>query len=308
MCRERERYIMYKNTKTVKWRGRFFKQIIVAIVLSGASALDFELCGLGVNEIWNQIPVPLSLPKPIRSGYASVNDIQLYYAIYGNGKPLILLHGGLGNIENFGNQIPAFANDFEVIAVDSRGHGRSTRSTQPYSYGLMASDVIALMDYLNVAKASIVGWSDRAIIGLDIAIQHPERVERLVAFAANFSVSGLRPEVRRNGTFSKYFEIAQRDYKRLSTTPDQYIEFVAAIREMWRTQPQFSPQKLGSIKSPTLVIDGEFDEAIKRSHTEELSQLIPNSKLVILPRVSHFAMFQGPDEFNKVVLEFLNQQ
>ena len=298
---------MYKNKITGRLRCRFLKRVVVAImVLSGVSAPTFERCCLGANETWKQIPAPLPLPKPISNAYAPVNNIQLYYAIYGKGKPLILLHGGLGNMENFGNQIPAFANDFEVIAVDSRGHGRSTRSSQPYSYGVMASDVLALMDYLNVPKASIVGWSDGAIIGLDIAIHHPERVDKLVAFAANFVVSGLREELRHNGTFNQYFELAQQDYKRLSSTPDQYMEFVAAIREMWRTQPQYSPEQLASIQSPTLVIDGEYDEVIKRSHTEEMSHRIPNSKLAILPGVSHFAMFQNPDEFNKVVLEFLN--
>jgi pimeloyl-ACP methyl ester carboxylesterase len=298
---------MYQNKITVRWRGSFLKRVVVALmVLSGVSAPTFDRCCLGADATWKQIPAPLPLPKPMCSGYASVNDIQLYYAIYGKGNPLVLLHGGLGNMENFGNQIPAFANDFEVIAVDSRGHGRSTRSSQPYSYGVMASDVLALMDYLNVPKASIVGWSDGAIIGLDIAIHHPERVDKLVAFAANFVVSGLREELRHNGTFNQYFELAQQDYKRLSSTPDRYMEFVAAIREMWRTQPQYSPQQLASIKSPTLVIDGEYDEAIKRSHTEEMSHRIPNSQLAILPGVSHFAMFQNPDEFNKVVLEFLS--
>lgn len=297
---------MYKNRTPAKWFGRFLKGMIVALLLSGSIATDFELCCLGADETWTQMRAPLPLPKPICSGYAPVNDIQLYYAIYGKGKPLILLHGGLGNMENFGNQIPAFANDFEVIAIDSRGHGRSTRSDQPYSYSLMASDVTALMDYLHLAKASIVGWSDGAIIGLDIAMHHPERVERLVVFAANFSASGLRTDVRHSETFSKYFEIAQQDYRRLSSTPDQYKEFAAAIKEMWRTQPRYSPQQLASITAPTLVIDGEYDEVIKRSHTEEISHLIRNSKLVILPGVSHFAVFQNPDEFNKVVLEFLN--
>ncbi|MBV8175385.1 MAG: alpha/beta hydrolase [Verrucomicrobia bacterium] len=237
-----------------------------------------------------------------------MNGIRLYYEIYGTGDPVVLLHGGLANIEYFGNQIPVFAREFQVIAVDSRGHGRSTRSDQPYSYRLMASDVLSLMDYLNVPKASFAGWSDGAVIGLDIAINHPERVEKLVAFAGNFSVSGLRGDASQSTTFRLYSELVREDYKRLANTPDQYNDFVAALREMWRTQPNYSPQQLGSIKSPTLVIAGEYDEAIKRSHTEEMARLIPNCKLEILPGVSHFAMLQNPEEFNRAVLDFLKGQ
>lgn len=282
--------------------------VLVAIILIGHASPSFGNHTPGVEEIWKQIPKPSPLQQPIRSGYAPVNGIKLYYEIYGTGDPLILLHGGLANIEYFGNQIPAFASEFQVIAIDSRGHGRSTRSKQAYSYGLMASDVISLMDYLNVPKASIVGWSDGAIIGLDIAINHPERIDKLVAFAANFSISGLRGDAGESSTFRQYSDLVRQDYKRLSKTPDQYMEFLAALREMWRTLPKYSPQQLGSIKSPTLVIAGEYDEVIKRSHTEEMARLIPNSKLEILLGVSHFAMLQKPDEFNSAVLEFLKRQ
>jgi pimeloyl-ACP methyl ester carboxylesterase len=111
---------------------------------------------------------------------APVNDIEMYYATYGdpNNEPLILLHGGLGNADYFVNQIPAFSEQYYVIAADSRGHGRSTMSEQQISYALMASDVLALMDYLEIESAYLVGWSDGGIIGLDIAIHHPERLRK----------------------------------------------------------------------------------------------------------------------------------
>jgi pimeloyl-ACP methyl ester carboxylesterase len=273
--------------------------------LSATNGLAFDR---ETKEIWKQIPPPVPLQNAIRSGYAPVNDIEIYYSVYGAGRPLLLLHGGLGNMEYFGNQIPAFAKRFEVIAVDSRGHGRSTCSSKAYSYGLMASDVIALMDYLAIRNPSIVGWSDGAIIGLEIAIHHPERLNKLVAFAANYSVSGLRENVRGNSTFRLYHELAQHDYKRLSSTPEKYSEFVAAIEKLWKTQPNYSPEQLASIRAPTLVIVGEYDEAIKQSHTKEMASLIPNSKLEILPGVSHFAMLQRPEDFNRAVLEFLESQ
>ena len=134
---------------------------------------------------WNVLPPTPSLPKAAHSGYAPVNGIKIWYAVFGHGQPVILLHGGLGNSNYWGNQVPVLARHYQVIVMDSRGHGRSTRDDQPYGYDLMASDVIGLMDFLKIQKAAVVGWSDGAILGLDIAIHHPERLTKLFAFAAN---------------------------------------------------------------------------------------------------------------------------
>ena len=147
---------------------------------------------------WLQLPPTPSMPKPLRQGYAPVNEIKMYFAIFGHGDPVILLHGGLANSDYWGNQVPALARHCQVIVADSRGHGRSTRSAQPFSYGLMASDVIALMDFLKIRRAAIVGWSDGGIIGLDMAMHHPERVTKLFAFAANYNPSGVRSDMDRD--------------------------------------------------------------------------------------------------------------
>jgi pimeloyl-ACP methyl ester carboxylesterase len=213
--------------------------------------------------------------------------------------------GGLGNSDYWGDLIPALAPHYRVIVMDSRGHGRSTRDAQPYGYDLMASDVVALMDHLKLGKADIVGWSDGAIIGLDIAMKHPDRIGRLFAFAANSTVDGLKPDVLENPTFSAYIERAGEEYRKNSPTPDEYEAFLNQIGAMWASQPNWTETDLARIRTPVLIVDGEHDEAIRREHTEMLAKEIPGAQLLILPSVSHFAMLQNPGEFNAAVLKFL---
>jgi pimeloyl-ACP methyl ester carboxylesterase len=124
------------------------------------------------EDQWKTVPAPAPLPPADESGMAPVNDIQMHYEIYNaaGGDPVLLLHGGLGSTLNWGNQVPALIGKHKVIALDSRGHGRSTRSDQPFGYELMASDVLAMMDHLKLDKVKVVGWSDGGIIGLVLAM------------------------------------------------------------------------------------------------------------------------------------------
>ena len=279
---------------------RFLRSIAVTIAAILLSSLPLK-----AEELWKMLPAPQPLPPATESGEAPVDGIKIYYAIWGDGSPLILLHGGLGNTEYFGGQVAELAKQYKVIAMDSRGHGRSSRDAQPYSYGLMAKDVIGLMDYLKIDKASIVGWSDGGIIGLDIAMNYPDRLDRLFAFGANTNVAGLKPNVDKDPTFAKYIEQTGKDYERLSKTPKEFEAFVTQISQMWATQPDYKPDQLDRIKSPVAIADGEHDEAIRQEHNAEMAKTIPGAKLIILPGLSHFAMLQDPAAFNHAVLEFL---
>jgi alpha-beta hydrolase superfamily lysophospholipase len=121
----------------------------------------------------------------------ALRDICIHYEIYGAGPPVLVLHGGLGSIEGMSYQIRTLASAHLVIAADSRGHGRSTDSDVPLSYALMADDMANLLDYLRIWQVDVIGWSDGAIIGLDLAMRRPSRVRRLVVISANYDVSGL---------------------------------------------------------------------------------------------------------------------
>ncbi|MDN5000086.1 alpha/beta fold hydrolase [Bradyrhizobium sp. GCM10027634] len=256
---------------------------------------------------WMNLPPTPTLPKAVQSGFAPVNGIKVWYAVFGHGEPVVLLHGGLANSNYWGHQVRALQRHYQVIVMDSRGHGRSSRNQEPYGYDLMASDVVALLDHLKIKKAAIVGWSDGAIIGLDIAMKHPERVSRLFAFAANSDPSGVA-DIASSDVFNAYIARAGDEYKRLSPTPTEYQGFVAEITKMWESQPKWTATDLAAIKVPTWIVDGDHDEAIKRDNTEFMAANIPGAGLLIQPAVSHFSFLQDPEQFNEDVLRFLERR
>src|ERR1700719_1282567 len=257
---------------------------------------------------WLTLPPTPALTQGGQSGYAAVNGIKIWYASFGpkasQGEPVILLHGGLANANYWGNQVKALQSRYRVIVMDSRGHGRSSRDDKPYGYDLMASDVIALMDFLKIPKAAIVGWSDGAIIGLDIALTHPERLAKLFAFAANSDPSGVA-DIAQSPVFNAFIARAEKEYEKLSPTPTEYKTFLGRIEKMWETQPNWTAADLHRVAVPVWIIDADHDEAIKRENTEFMAGNIPNAGLLLQPEVSHFSFIQDPEQFTADVLHFL---
>jgi pimeloyl-ACP methyl ester carboxylesterase len=281
---------------------------VLGMLLAFLLLLAMPLRPAEAAKPWQMLP---PTPAPVaggQSGYADVNGIRLFHVEIGSGPPVVLLHGGLANSDYFGNQARALARAHRVILVDSRGHGRSTRDERPFGYDLMADDVIALLDTLKIDKAAIIGWSDGAIIGLDLAMRHPERVTRVFAFGGNTSKSGLKDDFEKNPTFSAFVARAGREYARLSATPGQYTAFHDQIGRMWEHEPNWTDAELRAIRTPVWVVDGEHDEGIKREHTDHIAATIPGARLLILPNVSHFAFLQDPTTFNNAILKFLNEQ
>jgi pimeloyl-ACP methyl ester carboxylesterase len=255
---------------------------------------------------WLTLPPTPTLPKAASTGYAPVDGIRIWYATFGHGEPVLLLHGGLANANYWGRQVLSLEDHYRVIVMDSRGHGRSTRDATPFGYDLMAGDVLGLLDYLHLSRVAIVGWSDGAIVGLDLAIHHPDRVTKLFAFAANSDPSGVK-DVNRSPTFTRFIARARSEYQQLSPTPRQYEAFLAQITRMWATQPHFTSEELHGIRVPTWIVDADHDEAIERNNTLYMADHIQDSGLLILPQVSHFAFLQDPALFDAALSSFLTQ-
>ncbi|HET6378383.1 MAG TPA: alpha/beta hydrolase [Methylocella sp.] len=256
---------------------------------------------------WLTLPPAPGLPQAEQSGPVPVNGIKIWHAVFGQGEPVILLHGGLANANYFGHLVPALAKAYRVIVMDSRGHGRSMRGAEPLGYSLMASDVIALMDDLKIGKAAIVGWSDGAITGLEIAMNHPERLTKLFAFAANSDPAGLK-DAASSPVFQAFLARAAKEYEALSPAPDRFASLRSDVMRMWAEEPDYKAQNLRKIRVPVWIAGADRDEAIKRENIEFMAGEIPGAGLLIMPNVSHFAMLQDPELFNSLVMHFLQHE
>jgi pimeloyl-ACP methyl ester carboxylesterase len=220
---------------------------------------------------------------------------------------VILLHGGLGHSGNWGYQVPALIlHGYRVVVIDSRGHGRSTRDGRLYTYELMASDVLAVMDALDLENAAFVGWSDGACTALILAAHNPSRVTGVFFFACNMDPTGTK-EFEFGRVVQRCFARHVKEYARYSPTPGQFDEFSEAVGLMQRTQPDYSADDLAQIRVPVAIVHSEHDEFIRREHAEYLARCIPNAEFVYLTEVSHFAPLQRPAQFNNAILAFLGQ-
>ena len=232
--------------------------------------------------------------------YANINGVRIWYETYGGGPPVLVLHGGAGSLEDMREQIRALAETHFVVAVDSRGHGKSTDSDAALSYALMADDMLKLLDQLNIRRADIVGWSDGGIIGLDLAMHHPERVGHLVAIGANYDVDGLneKPDMAESAPPVPGF------YARNAPDPSHWPELYRKVVTLWATQPHYTISELGHIKAQVLIMAGEFD-VIKRTHTDQLARAIPNAEEAIIRGGTHNMVSRQADAVNARILPFL---
>jgi pimeloyl-ACP methyl ester carboxylesterase len=246
---------------------------------------------------WTTLRATVPLPPPVKTGYVRSGDVEIYYAIYGRGRPVLLIHPGLGHGDYWSNQVGPLSQIYQVIVVDLRGHGRSTRSDTPLSYELMGDDVTHLIRTLNIEKPAVVGWGDGAIVGLEMALHHPKRIGELIVFGMAHDVTGLRPAVDQTPTFVEYVHKTAADYERLAPEPKNFGATVDQMEALWETAPHYTAADLARVKAPTTVLVAEHDEWVIPEHAEQAATLIPGAQSVWLPKVSHFAPWQAPKKF-----------
>jgi pimeloyl-ACP methyl ester carboxylesterase len=253
--------------------------------------------------------------KPARTAgnYASVNGLNMYYEIHGIGKPLVLLHGGVGAIEMFGEVLPLLAAGRQVIAVDLQAHGRTADIDRPLSFELMADDIAALIEHLGFEKADLMGYSLGGVVALQTAIRHPDVVRKLVIVSTPCKRDGWYPEIlagmgqmgpeavepmKQTPLYQLYASVAPK--------PDDWPVLLTKLGQLLGQDYDWS-KDVAAIKVPTLIVVGDAD-AVRTAHAVELFGLfgggkadagwdgsgMSNARLAILPATTHYTIFSSP--------------
>ncbi len=266
--------------------------------------LYYLACMLYMQSASAQPTLPVTSPAKVLFGnntkagkYADIRGFKMYYEIYGHGKPLLLIHGNGGSIENFKNQIPYFARNYKVIVADSRAQGKSADPADSLSYEMMADDLNELLNKLNVDSCNVVGWSDGGIDGILLAIRHPEKVRKLAITGANLwpDTTAIEPE------FVKMIVAAKDSLSQVQQT--SVVKAQEKLLNLMIYNPHISTADLKNVKCPTLVIGGDHDVILPK-HTMVIAEAIPKSYLWILPNSGHSTLLVYKDIFNQVVGDF----
>jgi pimeloyl-ACP methyl ester carboxylesterase len=245
--------------------------------------------------------------------YAEVNGLNMYYEIHGSGEPLILLHGGVGAIEMFGEVLPLLAEGRRVVAVDLQAHGRTADIDRPLSYEMMADDIAALIGHLGLEKADVMGYSLGGGVALQTAIRHPEVVRKLVLVSTPFKRDGWYPEIlagmgqmgpeaaepmKQTPMYQLYAGVAPR--------PEDWPELLTKLGRLLGQDYDWS-EEVSAIEAPTIIVVGDAD-SVRTAHAVEFFELLgggkadagwdrsemPNAQLAILPATTHYDIFSSP--------------
>ena len=250
---------------------------------------------------------------PVKTGYAPVNGLKLYYEIHGTGEPLILLHGGVGATDMFAEILPALSKARRVIAVDLQAHGRTADIDRPLSLEAMADDIAALIKHLAMRRADVMGYSLGGGVALRTAIQHPDAVRKLVLVSTAFKKDGWYPEIRAGmaqmgpGAAEPMKQTPMYQlYARVAPRPADWPVLLTKLGEMMKKDYDWS-REVAAIKAPTLLVFGDAD-AVSPAHAVQFFELlgggqkdggwdgsgVSKARLAILPGLTHYNVFSSP--------------
>jgi pimeloyl-ACP methyl ester carboxylesterase len=249
----------------------------------------------------------------------AVNGMQMYYEVSGRGDPLIVLHGAYMNIPMMGAIIPRLAKTHRVYALELQGHGRTTDIDRPITYPNLADDVAAFMDAVGLEKADVFGYSMGSAVGLQLAIRHPAKVNKLVAASVSYDVEGWQPEFK---AFIPQMKVEMfldmpfaKDYRKLAANPDGFPELVRKLIALEK-EPMAWGDDVKALKIPVLIITGDADAATLEHSVAmfrllggggmgDMGKPLPASRLAVLPATSHTAVITQPDLLIAFIEPFL---
>jgi len=275
--------------------------LCICLVSDQALSQDIEALRKQYEEMVKNSKVPYG-NNPAVGKYYSVRGIRFYTETYGQGQPLLFIHGNGGSINNFIYQIPYFSKYYKVIAVDSRGHGKTKDEADSLSYEMMADDFSALLDAMKLDSVYVLGWSDGGINAVLLALRHPEKVKKMAITGTNLwpDKTAIFPDVIDLITPSITAVINKKD-----KTPAEKTE--AKLGKLLLNEPNIPAKSLNNIKAETLVMAGDND-VIRPEHTLLIHQNIPHSYLWIAPNSGHSAALVYKDDFNKNVYQFFKNK
>ena len=258
----------------------------------------------------------------VKSGYVTVNDLDMYYESHGQGQPLVLLHGAFSAIgTSFGKLLPELAASRQVIAFELQAHGRTADIDRPLTIEGMADDVAAALEKLEVEKADIFGYSLGGSVALHLAIRHPEKLRKLVLCSVSYTLGGIHPglmegigEMRPDMMYGSPWH---QEYMQIAPHPEHFERLFAKKSEMDRQIKDIPEEVIRAIQAPTLLIVGDSD-LIRPEHAVEMFRLLgggvfgdtpaglPNSQLAVLPGTSHVTIVDRADWLVSMINSFLD--
>jgi len=241
--------------------------------------------------------------------YVDAGGLRTYYETRGDGDPVLLLHGGLCTVETLDEQTPAIAQRHRVYVPERRAHGRTPDIEGPLTFEDMADDTVAFMDAVGLESAHLVGWSDGAYVGLQVALRNPERVRKLVYIGQNANPAGLRPEalpMLMGMTRETAPPIFEQLYSAVSPDgPEHFGVVFEKLTELWKTDQGIPLEELRGLSTPTLVVVGD-DDIVSIEHAADMYRTIPDAQLAVVPGTSHALPMEKPDVLNRLVLDFFS--
>ncbi|MDB5507168.1 MAG: alpha/beta hydrolase [Devosia sp.] len=264
------------------------------------------------------------MPTPSKSGYAPVNGVEVYYAVYGEGEPIVLLHGGFGAIEMFGPVLELLAEGHQVIGVDLQAHGRTLPMDRPMTFEAMADDIAGLITWLGYEKADIMGYSTGGGVALRTAVDHPEVVDRLILVSTPYAFSGwhdynqqgmrmIGPEAIEPMKQTPMYQM----YAQIAPDVNNWGRLITKVGELAGQDYDWSAD-IAKIQSPTMLIVGDWD-SVRTAHAASFFELLGGGKVdagwdganmnanrfAILPGQTHYTIFMAP-ELAETAIGFLD--